>query len=95
MRSELKVDLDERDFAKEPLGMAELKALFAGRDPREFLSTKSPTYKAMKLGDKKLTAEQTLRLMAEQPNLIKRPLTVFGTKIVAGFDRDALRAALK
>ncbi|MGH7864404.1 MAG: arsenate reductase family protein, partial [Candidatus Binataceae bacterium] len=60
-----------------------------------FLSTKSPTFKAMKLGDKKLTAEQALKLMAEQPNLIRRPLTVVGKKIIAGFDRDALRAAFK
>jgi arsenate reductase-like glutaredoxin family protein len=89
------VDLEERDFAREPLGEAELKKLFAGRDPREFLGTKSPTYKKMRLGEKKLSPQQALKLMAEEPNLIRRPLTVVGRKIIAGFDRDALRAALK
>jgi arsenate reductase-like glutaredoxin family protein len=34
-------------------------------------------------------------LMAQEPNLIKRPMTVVGNKIIAGFDREALRAALK
>jgi arsenate reductase-like glutaredoxin family protein len=32
--------------------------------------------------------------MAKEPNLIKRPLTVVGRKIIAGFDRDALKSAL-
>jgi arsenate reductase len=95
LRDELKVELDERDYAKEPLGAAELKALFAGRDPRDFLNPKSPAYKAMGLKDKKLTAAEALALMAREPNLIKRPLTVAGGEIVAGFDRERLRALLR
>lgn len=94
MRDELQVELDERDYAKAPLGTAELKTLFAGRDPRDFLNSKSPTFKAMGLKDKALTAAEALRLMAEEPNLIKRPLVVVGREIVAGFDRERLRALL-
>lgn len=94
MRDELKVELDERDYAREPLGAAELKALFAGRDPRDFLNPKSPAYKAMGLKDKKLTAAEALALMAREPNLIKRPLVVAGGEIVAGFDRERLRTLL-
>ena len=94
MRDELKVELDERDYAKEPLGAAELKALFAGRDPRDFLNPKSPAFKAMGLKDRKLTAAEALALMAREPNLIKRPLVVAGGEIVAGFDRERLRALL-
>ena len=94
MRDELKVELDERDYAKEPLGIAELKALFAGRDPRDFVNAKSPAFKAMGLKDRKLTAAEALALMAKEPNLIKRPLVVAGGEIVAGFDRERLRALL-
>jgi arsenate reductase-like glutaredoxin family protein len=94
LRDELRVELDERDYAKQPLGVAELKALFAGREPRDFLNPKSPAFKAMGLKDKKLTAAAALALMAKEPNLIKRPLTVAGSEVVAGFDRERLRALL-
>jgi len=94
LRDELRVELDERDYAKEPLGTSELKVLFAGRDPRDFLNPKSPAFKAMGLKDRKLTAAEALALMAREPNLIKRPLVVAGGEIVAGFDRDRLRALL-
>jgi arsenate reductase (glutaredoxin) len=94
LRDELRVELDERDYAKEPLSASELKVLFAGRDPRDFLNPKSPAFKTMGLKDRKLTAAGALALMAREPNLIKRPLVVAGGQIVAGFDRDRLRALL-
>ena len=95
MRNDLGVDLDERDYAKVPLSASELKELFAGRDPRDFLNARSPAFKAMGLAGKSLTPEQAFALMAKEPNLIKRPIVVAGREIIAGFDRDRLRAALK
>ena len=95
MRDDLGVELDERDFAKQPLSVAELRELFAGRDPRDFLNPKSPAFKARGLTGKQLTPDQALSLMAEEPNLIKRPLLIAGREIVAGFDRDRMRAAVK
>ncbi len=94
MRDELRVELDERDYVKAPLSAAELKVLFAGRDPRDFLNPKSPAFKAMGLKGEKLTAAEALALMTKEPNLIKRPLIVAGGEIVAGFDRERLRALL-
>jgi regulatory protein spx len=94
LRDQLKAELDERDYAKEPLRAAELKALFVGRDPRDFINPKSPTFKALGLKDRRLTAAEALALMAREPNLIKRPLVVVGDEMVAGFDRERLRALL-
>ena len=95
MRNDLGVELDERDYAKAPLSASELKELFAGGDPREFLNARSPAFKVMGLTGKSLTPEQALALMAKEPNLIKRPIVVAGKEMIAGFDRDHLRAALK
>ena len=95
MRKDLGVELDERDYAKAPLSAAELKDLFAGRDPRDFLNSRSPAFKAMGLAGKSLTSEQALALMAKEPNLIKRPIVIAGKEMIAGFDRERLRAALK
>jgi len=94
LRDDLKVDLDERDYAKDPLDAASLRELFKGRDPRDFLSTKSPTFKKMGLQGKTLTADQAIKLMAQEPNLIKRPLTIVGGEMIAGFDRERLKQVL-
>jgi arsenate reductase-like glutaredoxin family protein len=88
-------DLDERDYAKRPLDSDELKALFRGRDAREFLNVKSPAYKQMGLAGKSLTSDQAIALMEREPNLIKRPIVVAGKNMIAGFDRDRLRDLLK
>jgi arsenate reductase-like glutaredoxin family protein len=95
LRNDLRVELEERDYAKNPLDLTELKELFKGRDPRDFLNAKSPTFKAMGLQGNTLSAEQTLKLMAQEPNLIRRPLVVVGREIIAGLDRDRLKQALR
>ena len=94
MRKDLGAELDERDYAKVPLSAAELKELFAGRDPRDFLNARSPAFKAMGLAGKALTVEQAIALMAKEPNLIKRPIVVAGKEMIAGFDRERLRVAV-
>jgi arsenate reductase-like glutaredoxin family protein len=91
LRNELAVELDERDYAKQPLSEAELKDLFKAVDSREYINPKSPAFKAMNLKGKTLTPDLAIKLMAREPNLIKRPLTIAGRKIIAGFDRDELR----
>jgi arsenate reductase-like glutaredoxin family protein len=48
----------------------------------------------MELKGRKLTAAEAQALMAKEPNLIKRPLVIAGSEIVAGFDRERLRALL-
>jgi arsenate reductase-like glutaredoxin family protein len=93
LRNELALELQERDYAKQPLNEAELKDLFKTADPRDYINPKSPAFKSMNLKGKTLTSDQALRLMVQEPNLIKRPLTIAGRKIIAGFDRDQLRKA--
>jgi arsenate reductase-like glutaredoxin family protein len=87
-------ELDERDYGKEPLSPAELKELFKAVDPRDYINPKSPAFKARGLKGKALSADQALKLMAQEPNLIKRPLLIAGKTIIAGFDRDRMREAL-
>jgi arsenate reductase-like glutaredoxin family protein len=91
LRNELAVDLEERDYARQPLGEAELRELFKASDPRDYINPKSPAFKTLNLQGKTLTMAQALKLMAQEPNLIKRPLTIAGRKVMAGFDREQLR----
>jgi arsenate reductase-like glutaredoxin family protein len=38
--------------------------------------------------------DEALRLMAENPNLIKRPILVKGSRIILGYDEEALGSVL-
>lgn len=87
--------LIERDLGKEPLSEAELASLFAGRDPRVYLNSRNELYRRMKMKEKPPSPGETLRLMAREPNLIRRPLVVRSGRMVAGFDEKALRDLLK
>jgi arsenate reductase-like glutaredoxin family protein len=83
----------ERDYARTPLTADELREMFAGHEPRDFLNPKSPAFKATGLDPGKLSADQAIKLMAKEPRVIKRPLTVAGKRLIAGFDKEALRKA--
>lgn len=83
----------ERDYARTALTADELRAIFAGHEPRDFLNPKSPAFKATGLDAGKLGAEQAIKLMVEEPRVIKRPLTAAGKRLIAGFDKEALRKA--
>jgi Spx/MgsR family transcriptional regulator len=91
LRDELKIDLDERDYAKQPFSIAELADLFNDSDPRDYLNPRSPAFKAMGLSGKTLSPADALRLMTQDSNLIKRPIVISGRTMIAGFDRERYR----
>ena len=52
----------------------------------DYVSTRSPVFKTRPLPRSK---REAIDLMLEQPNLIRRPVLVRGTKVTFGFDKDA------
>ena len=87
--------LNERDLGRDPLSVAELEALFRGHDPRDYLNPRNELYRRMKMKEKPPGRADTLRLMAREPNLIRRPLVIRGAKRVAGYDEKALEDLLR
>ena len=80
----------KHDLAKEPPPRELLERLVDESRLDDFLNTRSPAYKARNLGDRKLTKKQTIDLMMEDPNLIRRPIVVRNTRqAIFGFDADA------
>ena len=49
------------------------------------LNTRSPSYKALDLGSRKLTKSEAIERMLEDPNFIRRPLVLQGKKAVFGY----------
>jgi arsenate reductase len=86
--------LQERDLGKDPLSAAELQALIGDAEVTAYLNTRSASYRAHGFKDKPPTKAQAIKLMAQDPNLIKRPITVKGHTTVVGFDEAKLRQLL-
>ena len=51
----------------------------------DFLNKRSPAYKERNLGARTLTKAEAIRLMMEEPNLIRRPLVLAKGKAVFGY----------
>ena len=84
---------DEREINKSPLTEEELDALIGKRNYLEFLNSRNELYRERKMKEKPPTREQALKLMAAEPNLMKRPILVLGKEIVLGFDEKEYRRA--
>ena len=72
------------------LTVEELDRLIGKRDYREFLNSRNELYRERGMKENPPPRDQALRLMSENPNLIKRPILVKGREIVLGFDEEAL-----
>jgi arsenate reductase-like glutaredoxin family protein len=51
----------------------------------DFVSTRSPVFKERPLPKSK---KEAIDLMIENPNLIRRPILIKGSKVIFGFDKD-------
>jgi arsenate reductase-like glutaredoxin family protein len=54
----------------------------------DFVSTRSPVFKQHPLPKSK---QEAIDLMMENPNLIRRPILIKGSKVIFGFDKDRYR----
>jgi arsenate reductase-like glutaredoxin family protein len=78
----------ELDINKEPPSREFLERhVDAGRF-LDFVSTRSPVFKQRPLPRSK---KEAIDLMMENPNLIRRPILIKGSKAVFGFDKEAYR----
>jgi arsenate reductase-like glutaredoxin family protein len=76
------------------LSAAELDRLIGNRDYRQFLNSRNELFRERGMKDNPPPRSEALRLMAENPNLIKRPILVKGREIVLGFDETAFASLL-
>jgi len=72
------------------LSVEQLDKLIGKRDYRGFLNTRNQLYREQGMKENPPSRAEALKLMSENPNLIKRPVVVAGRKIALGFDPEAL-----
>jgi arsenate reductase-like glutaredoxin family protein len=84
-------ELELRDLNTERLTESEIDALVGARDYRKFLNTRNELYRERNMGENPPPRAEAIRLMAREPNLIRRPVVIAGGRIVLGYDEEALR----
>ena len=88
-------ELESRDLDKQRLTEAELEELIGDRDYKEFLNTRNELYRSRNMKDHPPSRAEAIKLMAKEPNLIRRPLVIRGSRMVLGFDEAAYRKLVK
>jgi len=92
---ELGAELESRDLDKERLTEAELDELIGERDHKDFLNTRNELFRTRKMKEHPPSRSEAIKLMAKEPNLIRRPVALQGSKMVLGFDEEAYAELFK
>jgi len=82
----MKLDVEARDFFKEPFTELELKKIIklTGKKPSELLRKRDKIYKEMNLSENKKTDSQIIKLMVKHPGLILRPIIILKDRAIVG-----------
>ena len=89
------LDLEERDYFKETFSEGEILDLAATVSLSELFARRSPSLKKLGLAGQELPDAQMLKLMLEEPRLIRRPLVKIGGKMLIGANLKLLAEALE
>lgn len=92
---ELGAELESRDLDKERLTESELEELIGSRDYREFLNPRNELYRARNMSEHAPSRAEAIKLLAKEPNLIRRPVVIRGAQMILGFDEAAYRKLFK
>ena len=82
-------------MSRRPLTVDELRSLIGERDTTPFLNPRNDLYRERGMRAQPPAREEAIRLMADHPNLIRRPLLVVGEEVVTGFEEEAYRRLSK
>jgi Spx/MgsR family transcriptional regulator len=79
-----------RDLAKDKLSVSELEDLIGNHDYKDFLNSRNELFRKAGMKDDPPPRKEALRMMAKEPNLIRRPVILAGGHVVLGFDEKGM-----
>lgn len=84
------------EYLKAPPSRKELQHILTllGMRPRELLRNGEPIYKTLKLDNEKMTDQQIIKAMVENPVLIERPIVVTDKQAAIGRPPERVLAIL-
>jgi len=79
-----------RDLSENRLSVGELEKLIGKRDHADFLNGRSEIYRKNKMKEHPPSRREAIRMMARNPNLVRRPVIVAGGRVVVGYDENGM-----
>ena len=76
----MKINIEKRDFFKEPFSESELKKIIkiTRKKPIELIRKRDKKYKELEFETKKYSNDQIIKFMIKYPGLIARPIVISG-----------------
>ena len=89
-------DYDKIDYYVEPIPEGKLRELIKKMriSPRDLLRTKEDLYRQLDLGNPKHSDDELIKLMAENPDLMQRPIVEKGSLAVLARPAENIRRLL-
>ncbi len=87
-------ELECRNILEEEWTSEILKKFIKSKSPSQFMNHTAPAVKKGEIVPAELSAEEALRLMVQEPILIKRPLLIIDDQYIQAFDNPELKKYL-
>ena len=84
------VEINDRDFFKEPFDRTEIEELLQGKPASEMFNFKSPSFKKLGLERDKLSDHELIDLMLKEPRLVSRPVVRIDGKVYFSANKSVL-----
>jgi arsenate reductase len=88
------VEINERDFFKNPFNKSEIEELLQGKPASEMFNFRSPNFKQIGLEREKLSDEELIDLMLKEPRLVRRPVVRIDGKVYFSADKSVLEGLI-
>ena len=88
------MEINERDFFKNPFKRAEIDGLLLDKPASEMFNFRSPSFKQLGMERDKLTDNELINLMLKEPRLVRRPIVRIGGKVYFGADKSVLESLI-
>ena len=93
---EYNIPFVERNIFSEPLTIDELKAILQMTEEgtEEIISTRSKVFQKLNVNLDELSLKDLLKLVKENPGLLRRPIMIDEKRLQVGFNEDEIRRFL-
>jgi arsenate reductase len=88
------VEINERDFFKNPFNQFEIEELLQGKPASEMFNFRSPSFKQLGLERDKLSDSELVDLMLKEPRLVRRPVVRIDGNVYFSADRSVLEGLI-
>jgi arsenate reductase-like glutaredoxin family protein len=89
------VEINERDFFKNPFVRSEIEELFQRKAASEMFNFRSPSFKQLGLEREKLSDKELIDLMLKEPRLVRRPAVRIDGNLYFSADKSVLENLIK